>query len=292
MISIILPCYNEEKSIESNVSKIKEEIIKTNKEYEIIVVDDGSTDGSREKLKSLDIKIISHPHNLGYGAALKTGIQNAKFDTIVISDIDGSYPPKHIPELIKVYEDSFNLGNGLDMVVGARKGKEYDGSLAKFIFRKLLKFLVEWTTGRTIVDINSGMRVFSKKTVLNFLQQLCNTFSFTTSLTLAYMLNAKFVKYESIEYDARQGNSHVRIFRDSLRTLQYIVEAIIYYNPLKLFLLFFLFFMIISIVFLIVSIYTKSILFMMIMGSSLIVAFISLFFGFLLDLIRQNSKKK
>ena len=194
MISIILPCYNEEKSIESNVLKIKEEIIKTNKEYEIIVIDDGSTDSSKEKLKSLDINVISHPHNLGYGAALKTGIKNAKFDTIVISDIDGSYPPKHIPELIKIYEDSFDLGNGLDMVVGARKGKEYDGSFAKFIFRKLLKFLVEWTTGRTIVDINSGMRVFSKKTVSNFLQQLCNTFSFTTSLTLAYMLNAKFVK--------------------------------------------------------------------------------------------------
>ena len=121
MISIILPCYNEEKSIETNVAKIKEEIIKTNKDYEIIVVDDGSTDNSKEKLKSLNIKLISHPHNLGYGAALKTGINNAKFDTIVISDIDGSYPPKHIPELIKIYDDSFDMGNGLDMVVGQKR---------------------------------------------------------------------------------------------------------------------------------------------------------------------------
>ena len=176
------------------------------------------------------------------------------------------------------------------MVVGARKGKEYDGSFAKFIFRKLLKFLVEWTTGRTIVDINSGMRVFSKKTVLSFLQQLCNSFSFTTSLTLAYMLNAKFVKYASIEYDARQGNSHVRIFRDSLRTLQYIVEAKILQSFKIIFVIFLFLYHLYS--FLNLSINIKSILFMMIMGSSLIVAFISLFFGFLLDLIRQNSKNK
>ena len=106
------------------------------------------------------------------------------------------------------------------------------------------------------------------------------------------MLNSKFVKYQSIEYDARMGNSHVRIFRDSLRTLQYIVEAIIYYNPLKLFLLFFIFFALTSIIFLVLSVYTNSILFMVIMGISIVIAFISLFFGFLLDLIRQNSKKK
>ncbi len=292
MISIILPCYNEESSIETNILKIKEEVSKTIKDYEIIVVDDGSTDNSKEKLKSLDINVIHHPHNMGYGAALKTGIKHAKFDTIVISDIDGSYPPKHIPELIKTFEDSYKESNGLDMVVGARKGKEYDGSIMKFLFRKLLKFLVEWTTGRDIVDINSGLRVFSKKTISTYIQQLCNTFSFTTSLTLAYMLNSKFVKYQSIEYDARMGNSHVRIFRDSLRTLQYIVEAIIYYNPLKLFLLFFIFFALISIIFLIASAYTYSILFMVIMGISIVIAFVSLFFGFLLDLIRQNSKKK
>lgn len=291
MISIILPCYNEENSIETNISKIKEELVKINKEFEIIVVDDGSTDSSKKKLKNLDIKLLSHPHNMGYGAALKTGIKNSKFDTIVISDIDGSYPPKHIPDLINIYEESFQEGNGYDMVVGARKGKEYDGSFMKFLFRKLLKFLVEWTTGRDIVDINSGLRVFSKKTVSNYLQQLCNTFSFTTSLTLAYMLNSKFVKYESIDYDARMGNSHVRIFRDSLRTLQYIVEAIIYYNPLKLFLLFFIFFILVSIFFLILSVSTKSILLMIIMGVSMVIAFTSLFFGFLLDLIRQNSKK-
>ncbi len=292
MISIILPCYNEENSIESNISKIQEELSKTKKDYEIIVVDDGSTDNSKVKLKSLDINVVYHPHNMGYGAALKTGIKNAKYDTIVISDIDGSYPPKHIPELIKTFDESNKESNGLDMVVGARKGKEYDGSIMKFLFRKLLKFLVEWTTGRDIVDINSGLRVFSKKTISTYIQQLCNTFSFTTSLTLAYMLNSKFVKYQSIEYDARMGNSHVRIFRDSLRTLQYIVEAIIYYNPLKLFLLFFIFFALTSIIFLVLSVYTNSILFMVIMGISIVIAFISLFFGFLLDLIRQNSKKK
>ena len=232
MISVVLPCFNEEASIEKNIDSIKKELDKYGKDYEIIVVDDGSNDHSQEKLKNLDINIVKHPHNIGYGAALKTGIKNAKFDTIVISDIDDSYPSKHISELLNLYFESLNTSSGYDMVVGARKGKEYYGSFFKFLFRKLLKFLVQWTTGRKIVDVNSGLRVFSKKTINSFLPHLCNTFSFTTSLTLAYMLNTKFVKYHPIEYEVRTGKSHVKIFRDSLRTLQYIVEAIIYYLSL------------------------------------------------------------
>ena len=248
MISVVLPCFNEEASIQKNIDSIKKELDTYGKDYEIIVVDDGSNDNSQEKLKNFDIKIVKHPHNIGYGAALKTGIKNARFDTIVISDIDDSYPSKHISELLNIYFESLKSSSGYDMVVGARKGKEYYGSFFKFVFRKLLKFLVQWTTGRKIVDVNSGLRVFSKKTINPFLPHLCNTFSFTTSLTLAYMLNTKFVKYHPIKYEVRTGKSHVKIFRDSLRTLQYITEAIIYYNPLKLFLLFFIFFIIASII--------------------------------------------
>tara|TARA_B100001996_G_scaffold45464_1_gene32808 strand:+ start:576 stop:1463 length:888 start_codon:yes stop_codon:yes gene_type:complete len=292
MISVVLPCFNEEDSIQKNIDSIKKELDKYGKDYEIIVVDDGSKDNSQEKLKNLDIKIVNHPHNIGYGAALKTGINNARFDTIVISDIDDSYPSKHISELLNIYFESSQSSSGYDMVVGARKGKEYYGSFFKFLFRKLLKYLVQWTTGRKIVDVNSGLRVFSKKTISSFLPHLCNTFSFTTSLTLAYMLNTKFVKYHPIEYEVRTGKSHVKIFRDSLRTLQYIVEAIIYYNPLKLFLLFFIFFIITSITLLFLNLNNPSTIYIFFSGFSFMLSFISLFFGFLLDLIRQNSNKK
>ena len=292
MISVILPCYNEEYSIDEGIKNIKTELDKFGAEYEVIVVDDGSNDESVKKLKSLDVKLVTHPHNIGYGAALKSGIKKANFDTIIISDIDGSYPANHIPELLNIYFDSSKNSLGFDMLVGARKGKEYHGSFFKFLFRKLLKFLVEWTTGRKIIDINSGLRIFSKKTISSFLPQLCNTFSFTTSLTLAYLLTNKFVKYHPIEYEKRIGKSHVKIFRDSLRTLQYITEAIIFYNPLKLFLLFFIFFIILSAILFVFYIFKGLNSYLVMSGFTLLISFISLFFGLHLDLIRQNFLNK
>jgi hypothetical protein len=96
---------------------------------------------------------------------------------------------------------------------------------------------VEFTTGRRIPDVNSGLRVFSRREALPLLDNLCDTFSFTTSLTLAYLMTARFVGYLPIAYHTRVGTTKVRLLRDSLRTLQFIVQAILYYNPLKLFLL-------------------------------------------------------
>ena len=277
MISVVLPCYNEEVHFKG-VQAIKEILNKYGKEHEIIIANDGSTDKSLEILNKLeDVHVVNHAHNLGYGLALKTGIKS-KIDTIIISDIDGSYPEKHMAELLDIFFESKKDNQpGLYMVVGARKGKEYDGSIFKFIFRKLLKFLVEWTTGRKIVDINSGQRVFSKKTIVNFLPHLCNTFSFTTSLTLAYMLSAKFVRYHDIEYHVRIGKSHVKIFRDSLRTLQYITEAIIFYNPLKLILLIFSFFIILAAIFLVLYLLKNSFLFLFLFGLTILSSVITIF---------------
>jgi glycosyltransferase involved in cell wall biosynthesis len=98
--------------------------------------------------------------------------------------------------------------------------------------------VVQFTTGRRVSDVNSGFRVFSKKTALQYFDHLCDTYSFTTSLTLAYMMTRRFVTYVPIAYDARAGKSKVRMFRDSLRTLEYIVLSATYYDPLKLFILF------------------------------------------------------
>jgi len=124
------------------------------------------------------------------------------------------------------------------MVVGARQGKHYDESFSKKIFRKLLKWLVEFTAGRKIPDINSGLRIFSKSTVVTFFNTLCDSFSFTTSLTLGYMMTGKFVHYIPIEYHKRVGKTKVKLFRDSLRTMQFVAEAILYYNPIKIFIVF------------------------------------------------------
>lgn len=231
MISIVIPAYNEAEVIERSISELRDSLTKHGLTAEIVVVDDGSADGTGELAKKAGATTIRNPHNVGYGLALKAGIRVAANDTIVIIDADLTYPVEAIPVLLAEYR------KGFDMVVGARTGHHYEGGALKGPLRKLLQFLVEFTAGREVPDANSGLRIFSKKVISSYLQHLCDTFSFTTSLTLAYMMTGRFVQYVPITYHVRLGKSKVRLFKDSLRTMQYIVQAIIYYNPLKIFLL-------------------------------------------------------
>lgn len=252
MISIIIPAYNEEKAIEKTINRCKNILSKFSGESEIIVVDDCSSDKTRNIASNItDIKVILHPHNIGYGRSLKDGILKATNDTLIITDADGSYPIEEIPNLYKEYN------KGFDMVVGARKGKHYRESFAKMIFRKILKSLVEFTAGRKIPDINSGLRIFSKKEVLIYFDTLCDTFSFTTSLTLAFMMTGKYVKYIPIAYHERIGKTKVKIFKDSTRTLQFIIEAILYYNPIKIYIVFSFLLLCIAVPSFIIAFFTK-----------------------------------
>lgn len=232
MISVVIPAYNEENAIEQTVAEIKAGLTAANiNSFEIIVVNDCSSDNTGKILDKIEgVTAIHHPHNMGYGRSLKDGIKVAKNEYIVITDADGTYPNEKIPELY------LEIQNGFDMVVGARQGSHYKESWMKFFLRRILKFLVEFTSGREIPDINSGLRIFRRKDILKFFPNLCNTFSFTTSATLAYMMTAKFVKYIPIEYEKRIGKTKVKLFKDSLRTLQFILEAILFYNPIKIFL--------------------------------------------------------
>ncbi len=225
--SIIIPAYNEEKGIAHVLDALREAM----PHAEIIVVNDASTDNTAAVAEGKGATVVTHPTNAGYGRSLKDGILAATHDTIVISDADGSYPIDRIQDLLD------KMDEGFDMVVGARSGKAYRGSFLKMPARIVLKFLVEFTTGKRIPDINSGLRVFKKSTALQFFPDLCEGFSFTTTITLVYMLTGKFVTYLPIAYHKRVGRSKVRIIRDSLMTLQYITEAMATYNPLKLYLL-------------------------------------------------------
>ncbi|NCA70770.1 MAG: glycosyltransferase family 2 protein [Sphingobacteriia bacterium] len=232
MISIVIPALNESGGIQGTIESLRQILSKTPEaDPEILVVDDGSDDDTGRLAAEAGATVVRHPHNVGYGQALKSGILAARYETIVIIDADLTYPAEAIPALVA----EFN--HGFDMVVGARSGHHYEGSMFKGPLRQVLKFLVEFSAGRPIPDANSGLRVFNRETIRGYLPHLCNTFSFTTSLTLAYMLTGRFVSYLPISYHARVGKTKVRLFKDSLRTLQYIVQAIIYYNPLKLFIL-------------------------------------------------------
>ncbi|SDS09755.1 glycosyltransferase family 2 protein [Bradyrhizobium canariense] len=232
MISVVIPALNERNAIVETVNRVNAVLSGAQlTPYEIIVIDDGSSDGTGQLAEQAGAKVLRHPHNIGYGRSLKDGIFAAKYDVIVISDADGSYPIEAIPKLV----ERFN--QGFDMVVGARTGPNYRESMLKSPLRAVLKMIVEFTANREIPDINSGLRVFRREVAAGYFGHVSDLFSFTTSLTLAYMMNAKFVDYINIDYSERIGRSKVRLFRDSLRTLQYVLEAATYYNPLKIFVL-------------------------------------------------------
>ena len=194
MTSVVIPAYNEELTIAETIQACQRELPKTGQPYEILVVDDGSSDKTAEIAEAAGARVIRHLNNLGYGRSLKDGIRAATYDAIVITDGDGTYPIDQIPSLVQNYREGFN------MVVGAREGKNYSESVKKRALRFILKHLVEFTAGRKIPDINSGLRIFSRREIAPYFSYLGNAFSFTTSITLAYMMNAMCIKYIPIKY--------------------------------------------------------------------------------------------
>ncbi len=225
--TVIVPALNEAQGIASVIDRLLMLVPMP----EIIVVDDGSTDETGDIAKTKGVKVLTHPISGGYGRSIKDGMAMAMNDVIVITDADGTYAIERIPDMLR------ELERGQEMVVGARQGKHYRGAFLKMPARIVFKWLVEFTTGRRIPDINSGLRTFRKSQLQPYLDDLCNGFSFTTTITLVYCLTGKFVSYIPIDYTERIGHSKVRIIRDSMRTLQYIIEVISVYNPLKLFIL-------------------------------------------------------
>ena len=234
MISIIIPAYNEEGSIAKTINEVKQ-VINENQILEgseIIVINDGSTDNTKKEALEKDVIVLDNIQNRGYGYSIKKGILHAKNEIIVTIDADLSYPFSSIIEMLKVKQ------KGFDLVVGARTGKYYKESIFKNLLRKILRRFVEYVSGKKIKDVNSGLRIFEKTTVMKYFSRLCDTFSFSTSQTLAYMMNNLYVCYVDIPYNKRYRKTKVKLFRDSLKTMQYILEAGIYYNPLKIYSLF------------------------------------------------------
>jgi polyisoprenyl-phosphate glycosyltransferase len=286
MISIVIPAFNEARGVGTTVANISATLIVANlAPFEIIVVDDGSTDDTGKVASDAGARVLRHPHNVGYGRSLKKGIEAATYDMIAICDADGTYPAAAIPELVRLYNDGF------DMVVGQRQGAQYRQSALKMPLRAVLRFLVEWTAGRRIPDINSGLRVFSRDAAMKYFPHLCDTFSFTTSMTLAYMMTKRFVTYYKIDYFERTGSSKVRLFKDSLRTLQYIVEAVVYYNPLKIFLLLSLICVVVAAIMMLVSLWLSIVTGMMLATGTAMVAILMLGIGMLAVLLKQIMDK-
>ncbi len=223
--TIVIPVFNEGEIVKSVINEVK----KNYSNQEIILVDDGSTDDTNQIVKKIKgIKVIRHPCNKGYGAALKTGIRNAAYQTVVLMDGDGQHNPKYIKELVSLIGD-------YDMVVGARS-KDSQISFFRQMGKRVLTWLANYLSNTKIPDLNSGFRAIKKDIALKFMHILPNTFSFTTTITLALLKDGYNVKYVPVQAVKRIGKSKLKPFRNGFEFILLILRTIVLFDPLKVFL--------------------------------------------------------
>ncbi len=235
-LSVIIPAYNEAGAIRPTLEQLAETLADSGIEHEIIVVDDGSTDGTSEQVRQLEqslpaVKLISHDRNRGYGAALKTGIHASLSDIVTITDADGTYPNERIPELYhKLVEES------ADMVVGSRTGENVHIPLVRRPAKAFLRLLANYLSGHHIPDLNSGLRVMRKEPIVKRFNLVSDGFSFTTTTLMALLARGHHVIFVPIDYHARTGNSKIRPIYDTFNFLVLILRVSMFFEPLKIFL--------------------------------------------------------
>ena len=230
-LSVIVPAFNEEGGVGPVVEALLEELGKSGQPFEVILVNDGSTDGTAEEAERAGARVLRHATNRGYGASLKTGIRHARFPLVCMTDADGTYPAKSIPALVGQL-----AANQSDMVVGSRTGASVAIPLVRRPAKWILGRLAELVAGEPIPDLNSGLRVFRRRHVLRFFNLVPDGFSFTTTLTLAMLSNGYLVDYVPIDYSARVGRSKIRPIRDTLGFFGLVLRIALYFAPLKVFL--------------------------------------------------------
>lgn len=228
-VSVVIPAYNEAAAIGPTIEKVKQVMSQAGLPGEIVIVDDGSRDGTADSASRYpDVQVFRHPHNKGYGASLKTGIRQARHDIVVIIDADSTYPCEMIPALVAEMER-------YDMVVGARTGENVQVPLVRRPAKWALNGLANYLSGMEIPDLNSGMRAFRRQVVMEYFRLLPSGFSFTTSITLAMLTNDYNVLYIPIDYFKRTGKSKIRPFQDTINFFSLVVRVVLSYRPLRVF---------------------------------------------------------
>lgn len=224
-VSVVMPAYNEVEVIGSILDRVR--AIKA--VDEIIVVDDGSSDGTQAAVAThTDVHLVRHPYNIGNGAAVKSGIRAATGDIIILMDADGQHPPEEIPNLLQ------HLGE-YDMVVGARSSESEAQQHRRFA-NSIFNWYASYVVGYPVPDLTSGFRAMRSRIAKNFVYLLPNKFSYPTTLTIAFFRAGYAVKYQPFASPARVGTSKIRPLRDGLRFLLTITRLAVLFVPLKIFL--------------------------------------------------------
>lgn len=224
-VSVVLPAKNEAEGLSRTLPALREQW----PEAELIVVDDGSTDGTAGIAAEHGARVLSSPYSMGNGAAIKRGARAATGEVIVFMDADGQHSASHIGALLD------KLAEGYDMVVGARDSAG-QANLHRGFANALYNRLASWMTGHAILDLTSGFRAVRAEKFREFLHLLPNGFSYPTTSTMAFFRSAYPVAYVPIPVARRVGNnSHIRPIKDGIRFLLIIFKIATLYSPLKLF---------------------------------------------------------
>jgi glycosyltransferase involved in cell wall biosynthesis len=223
-VSVVIPAFNEEGGIADVVAGLKTALAGT--EFEILVVDDGSTDDTARKAEAAGARVLRHPANRGYGRSLLTGFEASRYPWVLMSDADGTYPPEEAGKVL-AHAPAF------DMIVGAREGAIYWGTPLNYFLRWVYLRMASFVAGERIPDANSGFRLIRKEAFDHSMPILCYGYSLSTTMTLSFLQDGRFVKFVPIAFRERAGHSKVRRLRDIPRTLQVMTQVILYYNPLK-----------------------------------------------------------
>jgi glycosyltransferase involved in cell wall biosynthesis len=220
-VSVVLPAFNEEQAIGGVVAGLRAREV-----LEVLVVDDGSTDGTAERAAAAGARVVRHPYNKGNGAAVKTGIREAKGGVVLLMDADGQHDPAELPAVIGPI-------GVFDMVIGARAAGDQHAlrALGNAVFNALATLL----TGRPIPDLTSGFRAAKRAALLEILHLLPNGFSYPTTSCLAFLKAGRNVSFVPIRARERVGRSKLRLARDGVRFLLIIFKIVTLYSPLRIF---------------------------------------------------------
>lgn len=224
-LSIVIPARNEADSLGRLLPSVRHMF----PDAEVIVIDDGSADGTRQVAEQAGAHVISHPYSMGNGAAIKTAVRAARGDILVCMDADGQHPPGDISRLLE------RIDAGYDMAVGARTWRGQAGH-HRALANTLYNGLASWMVNHRIDDLTSGFRAVRRARFRQFLHLLPNGFSYPTTITMSFFRAGFPVAYVPIEVLRREGRSHIRLLRDGMRFLLIIVRIGTLYSPFRLFL--------------------------------------------------------
>ncbi|MGH7826123.1 MAG: glycosyltransferase family 2 protein [Candidatus Binatia bacterium] len=224
-ISIIIPVFNEAENLPDLLSRVQAVKLANS---EIVVVDDGSTDGSADVALNKGANVIRHPYNVGNGAAVKAGIRAARGKLLILMDGDGQHRPEDIPRLLEEAER-------YHMIVGAR-GKGSKLRFHRYAANIFYNLLASYVTKFNVKDLTSGFRVVWRRDALRFIDLLPNTFSYPTTLTMAFLRSGLTVKYVPVQSLYRAGQSKISLVTDGLRFLLIITKIATLFSPFRVFL--------------------------------------------------------